>query len=389
MLDTSRAQRLSLPPHLEEVVSAADVSLFWDALVSMLQHLVPHDTAFLWYDYFDFAASSVATRVFESPHQDRSAEYWETRRRHHLSPRFLEDRPGIKLHRVSDIAPADAIRDSEFYRRFMEPEGWEHGVTLSFWRRGELRATIVLYRTAQQGEVRQDECDSLLAVHPLIEAMLFRMIDEQQQQALHGAIEDFVRALPIGLILLSWELRALYVNDAGYEQALLWNHGPGRRLDAREEFSVPRQLKEACEAFRAVWLRQLASGRNPGAANFSQPVHHPQIVDLRAIVSTQHMKSVSARRPIFLIRFAGLNTRKAAAFDPTPGQLQVLAQLTPSEREVALLVMRGLSNREIARRLHREISTVKDHLYNVYGKLAVRNRTQLVGILLARDDSVL
>jgi len=387
MLDTTRPPVLSLPPRLAHLAGAGDVSLFWDALVGLLQHLVPHDTTFLWYDYFDFGASSVATRVFESPHHDRSAEYWESRRRHHLTPKFLEDRPGLKLHRMSDIAAPDDLHATVFYRRFMQSEGWEHGATLSFWRRGEVRATIVLYRTGEQGDFLQEECESLLALHPLIQAVLFRMIDQQQQQALHGAIEDFVRGLPIGLILLNWDLRPLYVNDAGYSQALLWNHGTERHLDPREDFAIPVQLKEICEEFRAAWLTQYAGPQKSAAESLSQSVSHPTVVDLRATVSAQHVKSVSAHRPIFLIRFSGLSVRSGAGFEPTEGQLQVLAQLTPTEREVALLVMRGLSNQDIARRLHREISTIKDHLYNIYGKLSVRTRTQLVTLLLSGTDA--
>ena len=48
---------------------------------------------------------------------------------------------------------------------------------------------------------------------------------------------------------------------------------------------------------------------------------------------------------------------------------------------VALLVMRGMSNREVADALHRDITTVKDHLTHIYGKLGIRSRTQLAAML--------
>jgi LuxR family maltose regulon positive regulatory protein len=49
-----------------------------------------------------------------------------------------------------------------------------------------------------------------------------------------------------------------------------------------------------------------------------------------------------------------------------------------SEREVEVLqwLAAGASNREIGRRLYIAESTVKRHVYNIYGKLNVRNRTQ-------------
>ena len=51
--------------------------------------------------------------------------------------------------------------------------------------------------------------------------------------------------------------------------------------------------------------------------------------------------------------------------------------LTSREQEVATLVAKGLSNKEIARHLNLEEGTVKIHLHNIYEKLAIKNRTVL------------
>ncbi len=49
-----------------------------------------------------------------------------------------------------------------------------------------------------------------------------------------------------------------------------------------------------------------------------------------------------------------------------------------SEREVEVLqwLASGVSNREISQRLYITENTVKRHVYNIFGKLNVRNRTQ-------------
>jgi DNA-binding NarL/FixJ family response regulator len=52
--------------------------------------------------------------------------------------------------------------------------------------------------------------------------------------------------------------------------------------------------------------------------------------------------------------------------------------LTPREREVVKTVVEGLSNREIASRLGVSEDTVKHHLTNVYDKLGVSSRVELV-----------
>ena len=53
-----------------------------------------------------------------------------------------------------------------------------------------------------------------------------------------------------------------------------------------------------------------------------------------------------------------------------------LAALTPREREVLRLVACGLSNRQIARTLGIAEKTVKNHLYAIFAKLGVSDRTQ-------------
>lgn len=56
------------------------------------------------------------------------------------------------------------------------------------------------------------------------------------------------------------------------------------------------------------------------------------------------------------------------------------ADLTPRERELLDQLSRGLTNSEIADALGVSTNTVKFHLRNLYGKLAVRNRAEAVAL---------
>ena len=51
--------------------------------------------------------------------------------------------------------------------------------------------------------------------------------------------------------------------------------------------------------------------------------------------------------------------------------------LTDREREVVVMVLRGMSNKEIASEFSIAEQTVKDHLKHVYGKVGVHQRTAL------------
>jgi DNA-binding NarL/FixJ family response regulator len=55
--------------------------------------------------------------------------------------------------------------------------------------------------------------------------------------------------------------------------------------------------------------------------------------------------------------------------------------MTEREREVAMLIVSGASNPEIARLLFLSRKTVERHVSNVLGKVGARNRTELASRL--------
>jgi DNA-binding NarL/FixJ family response regulator len=61
--------------------------------------------------------------------------------------------------------------------------------------------------------------------------------------------------------------------------------------------------------------------------------------------------------------------------------------LTPREHEITTLANAGLSNKEIARRLHLTEGTVKSHLHNIYQKAGAKNRTTLTARLHGRSTA--
>ncbi len=59
--------------------------------------------------------------------------------------------------------------------------------------------------------------------------------------------------------------------------------------------------------------------------------------------------------------------------------------LSPREQEIAALVKRGMSNKEIAKRLGLKNQTVRNKLTRVYRKTGTRGRTQLAVKLILSE----
>ena len=61
--------------------------------------------------------------------------------------------------------------------------------------------------------------------------------------------------------------------------------------------------------------------------------------------------------------------------------------LTPREAEVVALVDRGLSNKQIAQRLHIGTATVKNHVHNILEKLHVSRRAEAAAQMRAQRSA--
>lgn len=82
----------------------------------------------------------------------------------------------------------------------------------------------------------------------------------------------------------------------------------------------------------------------------------------------------SSTRAYWLASQGGLRTPAVgAAARPLP--------ISGREREIAMLVEAGLSNRQISDRLFVSVRTVEGHLYRIFSKLGINSRDQLIHLL--------
>lgn len=88
------------------------------------------------------------------------------------------------------------------------------------------------------------------------------------------------------------------------------------------------------------------------------------------------LRSVARGEMICSPRVAGRLIRHVATLAARVPRETEEVRLTRREQEVLALITEGSSNKDIARSLRIEVRTVKNHVHNVLGKLAVTSRGQ-------------
>jgi DNA-binding NarL/FixJ family response regulator len=109
-----------------------------------------------------------------------------------------------------------------------------------------------------------------------------------------------------------------------------------------------------------------------GASGFLLKNSSPEqlVQAVRVVVRGEALLDPAVTRGV-IERFTGAG--RSPAIQP-----EGLEELTPREREVLVLIARGLSNAEIGEELVVAPGTVKTHVANVLAKLRLRDRTQAI-----------
>ena len=156
---------------------------------------------------------------------------------------------------------------------------------------------------------------------------------------------------------------------------------PGLQLITSESGSPPRVLVWECDSDLPIELPHHAAETVIllVVGEMEQPMLPPDVAGLFSKDEMPEALSIAIRQVARgesylspLLALALLEAHKAAthplAIDP--------GTLTEREREILVLLGRGLSNKAIAARLYLSVRTVEGHLANLYTRVGVHSRTE-------------
>jgi two-component system nitrate/nitrite response regulator NarL len=155
-------------------------------------------------------------------------------------------------------------------------------------------------------------------------------------------------------------------------------------LGLAEGAGAARALRDAYPSMPVVALgvrevdRDVVSMAEAGVAGLvSRNATLPELLDALEVAVREEALCSPVVTAALLRRVASYAIRDAPAEEPP---------LTRREREVILLIGKGLTNKQIAGSLRIELPTVKNHVHNILEKLRVSRRTDAVAAARARGE---
>ena len=321
-------------------------------------------------------ADAVARKVYRHAHPYTPREL----RRDHPQRAWLASNAGAPAYRLSDFAPAAALAGTPFHERVMRREGWDKLLCVASWRGRELQGTLNFHRGAGLPDFSQRELRVAEALQPHFHTALSRVLAYEEAGFLAEHFASMLEEVPVGLLLLNWDLRPLWHNGEAAYACAVWNHGERRAaaLNPRRAFRVPAALARTCEAMRSAW--EAAGGPRRESAQGPRVLSVDEL-GLHAQVVVRALGVNSLLRPAFQIQLDYRRPRGDRNRPLSPGLVALLARLSTREREVAMRVREGLRTGEIAAELGRSPHTIKVQISSIFAKLGVASRSRVAMLL--------
>jgi DNA-binding CsgD family transcriptional regulator len=371
---SARVQSI-LDPILEKPLlrlhAATDVDSFWKAVQNVIQAALP--TCFIG---LTLQHSPIFPRVAKST-KKLSGSFFP------IMPiqKYFSAHPHRNIVFINDFFSDERhFRRSSFYRCCMAPIIGRCAIGLFFWDIRHLLAAIIVVCNVQQGELSPHEMRVIRHLHAQFQTALRRLHSRSRERAVRVALEQFMGRVPLPTVLLRWNLRLAYRNQAAAESCAVWQRrSPGERF-IKTKAPLPPQVLNQCRVLKKRWKQLRPLGIGPD--NFGdEVVRHPIRRDLRATISLKQISSAAFARPHFLIEFEDLHWSAAIGYQISRACLSHLVRLTSREQNLARLVCDGRSNQEIADESGLSLETVKKHLHSIFRKLEVPSRSRLMALM--------
>jgi DNA-binding CsgD family transcriptional regulator len=343
---------------LEPMASADTAQGLSEALFELLPRLLNLRSVVVFHD---IVAASRPAAAFSLNTVERSLETWQEM--YEINPiyPFVQQRTRAAVITLKEVAGrVGDIRTSPFYRRYMTADGFDKQAVMPIRHNGRVRSAVSIRRDSRHDPFAPAELEMVRRLQPFLAACFARVWRDEQSSALVEGLGRRAEPLHPGVGFFDTDGGAVSAG-AGFRTAVAaWRGG--------EAGALPAPIQAAVEELARGWAaRRFADDEAPYLV-VRQGGETAKVTLLRPLPQVLPIVEVALGSPV----------AQAAAVRAPNAALQ---RLTLREREVVSLVLKGLSNAQIAHSLGKVEGTVKGQLHAIYRKLDVANRTGLMLLL--------
>ena len=193
-------------------------------------------------------------------------------------------------------------------------------------------------------------------------------------QALGSTGAELLSATRVGVIQLDRSGRIAAANDSARE-LLRGNDG------LRDHCGALRAATAADNAVLESMMRRALPRFGEPAAGGSMLVRRASLRPRFAVHVTPVKPTASGHRPRGVAALV-LVVDPVARAQVDPGLVEAALGLSPTEAEIAMLLARGLTVRQVGAATGRRYGTVRTHLKHIFGKLGVSRQLEVVQVVL-------
>jgi DNA-binding CsgD family transcriptional regulator len=245
---------------------------------------------------------------------------------------------------------------------------------------------LFCYRRVGEGDFDSSETNALARMGRVLDRCFGALVQDQENEFEAGLFRLVGNLHPEGLCVLDNRLRVLFENRKFKEQMQVWNRGLGalQSLSLPKQSELPPVWKDACDrcfqAFREVKFPPV-SGR--------MAVSQGSLSTLKKAIDGENwmegaVRYLAFQSPLgvkpYLILTCAFRRQQSTTNGVSLTRIAEKHGFSRRETELAELIVRGSSARDIANRLKIALPTVKTHIRHILHKSGVKTRLQFVGL---------
>jgi DNA-binding CsgD family transcriptional regulator len=286
------------------------------------------------------------------------------------------DLPEGQVVALDEFVSAEALEDSEFYKRLLRPNGIYHILAADFRDPDGISASLRLLRGKNRRAFGAEPRRLLALLLPHLRQILTLYQQQHNTESERSLFERAINHMSLACIILDENRRLMRTNS-----------GADRLLESAEGISVRGDklhlsTRQKSQDLQTAIGKILAAQRS-GEFGMARVMAVPRALDTPGLGMV--LKPVPRSD-----WFEGQSTPSVVIFISDPEQalstsadaLRTLFALTAAEAKLSLLLAEGKSLDQVANQLGISTNTGRAHLRAIFAKTGVTQQTQLVSLIL-------